>query len=208
MTIIKSFQQWVSDFVSSGTTTTQPTATSPSITPHINTSPLPAGTNAISSSGFNLNSSVTMTTVTNISHPIPGNPMQSIGTLNYFGMSKQEADELKLLREEHKLVVREIRLQKFRELHPEMRQMIISLLIIADIEMEISSSGPTKSDRLNELEAKEFYNNYTTTAYVNPDWHWSTVVASLIPQDLTKNDLINAHTQATLEEELSLTTSK
>ena len=133
------------------------------------------------------------------------------------GLTQQEQDELRSLNENYDVETKAIKIQKFRNLHPEMRQMVIAMLVLGDLQQEISTIAPEKSQRHLDLEARNLWGtlnqhlhigNLNAINYNYNTWPWATVVAGLIPAGLTRKDLEEAHAQATLEEELGLSESE
>lgn len=116
-------------------------------------------------------------------------------------LTQQEKDELAALKEQHHMETKAIKIQKFRELHPELRQMIIGMMVWQDKKEEISGTQAEKSTRLQELEMKEQLGKFNMSSYFQPynGFHVTPVVP---PDGLTKEDLMEAHTTATFEEEL------
>lgn len=113
-------------------------------------------------------------------------------------LSDAELKELNILKEQHATESKAVKKQKFRELHPELRQMVIAMLLWQEKCLEISVSESTKTDRMKELEARHMT--------LSSQWFTSTVgpyvTAPPIPHGLTVQDLQEAHTEATLEEEI------
>jgi hypothetical protein len=130
-----------------------------------------------------------------------GGSSMIVQTLSYL-LSKEEEEELKLLEEEYVAATKIAKINKFKELHPEMRQMIIAHLIWQDQREIISKTEADKSDRLVELKQKQVMSrSYGITGQCtninNPIY---TTIA--LPEGLSKEDMIEAHTAATMEEEL------
>jgi hypothetical protein len=128
----------------------------------------------------------------------------SYGSTAYPSLTAEEQKELDLLREETKASSKVFKLNIFRELHPDMRQMVIAMITWQQYRDSISSAK-TVSTRQQELEMKAsmasggLYNGYNYNVSNTATICWS---GSLIPDGLTREDLIEAHTSACLEEEL------
>lgn len=116
-------------------------------------------------------------------------------------LTQQEKDELQLLKEEREQRSKELKIAAFKELHPEMRQMVICLLLWQDNKESIDTLEADMTDRERELTNKDNMSGriYSSIGTIDA---WSGMFFPMIslPKGLTKEDLIEAHTAASMEE--------
>ena len=115
-------------------------------------------------------------------------------------LTPDEIAELNILREQHATETKALKKQKFRELHPELRQMVIAMLVWGDKCTEIGNADASRSDRMKELESKR--SNLSGFTGQNYGYTIPFNLPFSIPTGLTRQDLEEAHVEATIEEEL------
>ena len=153
-------------------------------------------------------------TYTNIDTSTLGNMM----TGGYFPakMTVEERKKLDQLRQDKSRWIHEQKLKKFKLLPPHIRQAIVDESYVKDFidEMNNTSFHFPEQNQINELETREFayqkfsgsYQNYVSfTSATNfafnempyPDFRYTSIL-----NEFNTEELANAHTEATIEENL------
>lgn len=125
------------------------------------------------------------------------------------GLSKEEQEEMNLLKIERTHDTKKAKLLAFKKLVPEMRQFVMNALMWQVSLKEINNTTANKSNRLLELENKDsmgrFHTQatwYVTSSPVHIDMFGYIFSTMGLSDDITTEDLKQAHLEATLEEEM------
>ena len=134
------------------------------------------------------------------------------------GLTSEEKEELDRLTIEHGHEIKKQKLNAFKKINPALRQFVINAITWRESLTEINSVHVDKSQRLQELEQKRQQHNWYTSA--GGSFHQQSGKSSLwtpsfdpshmdgmlrmvgIPEGITIQDLMEAHVEATLEEEM------
>jgi hypothetical protein len=123
----------------------------------------------------------------------------------YSPMSPEEAEQLKALNQEHKEKIREEQLNLFKKSAKEVRQFIVNLILTKKLAVDMSNVRVEKSDAHKELENKDIWQPKTLFSgfnYGNKTVIHDIVKAFGFPDLITEDDLLEAHTEASLEEDM------
>jgi hypothetical protein len=108
-------------------------------------------------------------------------------------LSLEEQKELKSLREVYDENLKVEKLNKFKQLSSTLRQHIVNNILWDDACDEINNTYINKSDRYIELQGE--------TVYINNGSNYG-VPKPRLPAGLSKEELIRAHNEACMEEEI------
>lgn len=123
-------------------------------------------------------------------------------------LTPSEEAELKDLEQEHAKDIKKAKLDHFKTFPREFRQSIINILLWGEAVNEIDNTSVPECDRLHNLkQVKDAHRNTLTVGSLGfvQALSWPPVpyiVESFLPKNLSKEDLIEAHMDASMEEEL------
>lgn len=141
----------------------------------------------------------------------PQHLQQMLEQMSISGLTSEEKVEFDKLTEEYKQEIKTAKITAFKKLPTELRQFVINFFTWQEAVDTISNVSPSKSDRLKELDAKNEYGRLFGQGlgqYIG-GWTSHTHTASGIisvglrlPEDLTAEELKQAHIEASMEEEM------
>lgn len=121
----------------------------------------------------------------------------------------EEEKELNELEDLHKFDSKRLKLNYFKSLPKEFRQQMVNVLLWDDLTKEINEISADKPSRLIELRVKKDGNSpyYIRNHIINGNSWWLSghikISESILPEGITKEELLQAHLDASLEEEIS-----
>lgn len=123
---------------------------------------------------------------------------------HYESLTPQESSELESLKKDNVIETKIAKLTEFKKLPTQLRQFVINACMWQDTVQKINEITAPESDRQKELAYKDQHGKLLTTQ------GWSVSVNSFInsmtsislPNDLTTDDLKNAHAEQAIEEEM------
>lgn len=165
---------------------------------------------------------VTTTGITVCGHThhttIPGLSQQIFGGLQLPApLTSAEEEELKELEHQQAWSTKMAKLAVFKALPREYRQSIINVLLWEEAVQEINRTSNPESDRLRELKLKQSFSPLSPFLGSGHTFHppsmggrpmWPPAsfgmpTQTMLPEGITKDDLMQAHLDASLEEEIS-----
>lgn len=128
--------------------------------------------------------------------------MASSGTVEI--LSEDEKKERKALEEEHRVLLKQAKLNIFKKCQKELRQHVINSFLWAEVVEEMNGATVGRNQRLIDLDNKKSNvlwsgglidaNYLDTSAYIT--------LGPLLPKDISFDDLKQAHLEACAEESL------
>lgn len=133
----------------------------------------------------------------------PGTGGISMGTggsiLGGPSLTTEEQAELKVLDEEYQKAIKQKQVEGFKRICPAIRQQIVNEILSNREIREINAATEEKTERHRELEAKK--NIYVGQWYGTAGGYSFPPINPPTPTMLTEDEVIQAHTEATMEEE-------
>lgn len=125
------------------------------------------------------------------------------GDLTFRTRTQQENEELKGLYEEREQETKRLKLEKFKKLPPELRQAVADAIQWSKAVQEINATEAPITDRERELQVipagyfshQAVFSGFAGINSTPAGWF-------VLPNGITKDDLLKAHSDATLEETL------
>lgn len=116
-------------------------------------------------------------------------------------LTPEENKELLRLREELKLETQKLKLEQFKKINPELRQFVVNMMYWEDHVKDMNTIEVPKSERMKELEQKDQAGKMFFGGPIS-SIDFSMFGSLRIPENISKEELKQAHLDACLEEEM------
>lgn len=123
-------------------------------------------------------------------------------------LSNDEINELQSLKEDYEKTRKTASLDEFKKLDPSMRQQVINIILWQDFCDKVNNLTISKPERLIELERRDIFrfnasSNYLSNIMPRDDYRTIAISPISLPNNISIDDLKQAHLDASLEEEIT-----
>lgn len=121
----------------------------------------------------------------------------STGSMTITTLTKEEQEELSRLEAERLVETKRLRLEAFKSLHPDLRQVVVDCIMWQEHRNNISELVAVVSPRELDLKRRSFLTSVNAAGD-----GWRGFNNNLLPEGLTIEDLIQAHADKVIEEKI------